>query len=93
MYEFLHTYATNNWRLTLSQGLNSNMIWIALFFCMTFSIQLSNGSKNCFKNVTTKKLTKNEQIATKYSRGFSRGSGKDFFELYIFRKLSFFMWK
>ena len=47
---------------------------MAIFYCMTFSIQLSNGSKNCFNNVT-KKLTKNE-IATKYSRAFSRGSGK-----------------
>ena len=59
--------------------LTNKMIWIALFFCITSSIHLSYGSKNCFKNVTTKKLTKNEEIATKYSRAFSRGSGKDIF--------------
>ena len=49
---------------------------------MTVSIQLSNGSKNCFNNVT-KKLAKNE-ISMKYSRAFSRGSGKHIFKIYLF---------
>ena len=75
----LFIFVNVTWRLKnkIVSKTRTKMIWTAFFFCMTVSIQLSNGSKNCFNNVT-KKLAKNE-ISMKYSRAFSRGSGKDIF--------------
>ena len=74
------------WRLKnrIVSKTRTKMIWTAFLFYMTVSTQLSNGSKNCFNNVT-KKLAKNE-ISMKYSRAFSRGSGKQkhIFSIYLF---------
>lgn len=82
----LFIFVNVTWRLKnkIVSKTRTKMIWTAFFFCMTVSIQLSNGSKNCFNNVT-KKLAKNE-ISMKYSRAFSRGSGKQkhIFSIYLF---------